>query len=111
MLDNIKSPWPPEGFVAIGNYAFEPPYVPTELQLEQAEQFVFTDPTFANLDESQRRRNVIRLAIAAASSDTMGAQEGSTQRNYIPLIGGGVQMETARHEGTPVHTYIVLKED
>lgn len=100
--------WPPEGHIAVGNYAFAPPLVPTELQLEQAEEFVFTQPTFQKLEEEYRRRNVIRLAIAAASSVLLGETESSAQLNVIPLIGGMVQMTTTRHEGTPVHSYTLM---
>lgn len=111
MLDNATPSWPPEGYTVIGNYAFEPPTVPTELELEQAEQFVFTEPSFEGLDEGQRRRNVMRLAIAAATSETVGIEEDSSHIKYIPLIGTGVQMNSRLHEGTIVHTYSILKED
>lgn len=100
--------WAPEGAVVIGNYAFEPPYVPTELQLEQAEQFIFTESRFEALEESMRRRNVIRLAIAAASNFMMPDEEGALLTNIVPLIGGVVQMTIERHEGSPVLTYSLL---
>jgi hypothetical protein len=100
--------WPPEGYTAVGEYAFAPPCVPSELQVEQAEQFVFTQPAFMSLEEAQRRRNVIRLAIAAASNFMLPSQEGAIQKNFVPLIGGIVEMTIERHEETPVFTYNLL---
>jgi hypothetical protein len=103
-----SSSFPPKGFVAVGEYAFAPPYVPTELQVEQAEQFVFTQPAFLSLGEAQRRRNVIRLAIAAATNFMLPSQEGATQKNFVPLIGGIVEMTIERHDETPVFSYKML---
>jgi hypothetical protein len=103
-----KPNFPPEGFVAVGEYAFKPPFVPSELQVQQAEEFVFTQPSFMELKEAQRRRNVIRLAMSAATNFMLPVQEGSTQQNFVPLIGGIVQMTIERHDETPVVTYHLL---
>ena len=108
MSNPTPAKWPPEGHVAVGEYAFAPPYIPTELQVEQAEEFVFSHASFEPLQESDRRRNVIRLAIAAASDFMLPQQGGRDQKNYVPLIGGIVEMTTSRHEGSPIISYTLL---
>ncbi|GEM_PF-4328419 len=100
--------WPPEGYVAVGSYAFEPPFISTEQQVEQAEQFIFTQPHFVELEESQRRRNVVRLAMATASCFMLGSAEGSQQHNLVSLIGGNAIVVTERHEGTATFTYRLI---
>ena len=103
-----RADWPPEGFIVIGDYAFEPPLVPSELQLQQAEEFVFTQVVFENLREGQRRRNVIRLAIAAAADTMLSLEEGSVQKNFVPLLGGVVEMTSQRHDESSVISYKLL---
>lgn len=97
--------WPPEGFVAVGDYAFEPPFVPTEDQISQAEDFIFTNPAFEELNEDQRRINIIRLARAAATSFMLGPEEGDKEQSFVVLSGGVTQLTTTRHEGTPIFSY------
>lgn len=106
-----ENKWPPEGFVEVGKYAFKPPFIPELQQVEQAEQFVFTHPNFLELGENQRRRNVIRLAIAAASNFILGEEEGDKQLSFIPLIGGLARMTTIRHEGTATFSYDMVEDE
>jgi len=107
------SQWPPEGHEAVGDYAFAPPDVPTAEQVEEAEMFVFSSAAFAKIDESQRRRNVIRLAINSISAEqAVGQEEGSQSTGTIPLIGGVVAIITSvRHEGSVIRRYEIQESE
>jgi hypothetical protein len=98
--------WPPDGFEAIGDYAFEKPLVPTWQQVEDAEMLVFSHPAFLEIQEEQRRLNVVRLATAAASASASLREGIKTETSIIPLIGGVAVIATSKiHEGTVVTHY------
>jgi hypothetical protein len=104
--------WPPDGYTAVGDYAFAPPFIPTEEHIERAEQFIFIDSSFIELKEEERRRNVIRLAVAAATCIVLDTREGDRLYDFVPLIGGKTAKITIeRHDDSPIFTYELLKEE
>lgn len=96
-----------EDLVQVGDYLFSPNVVPSIEQIEEAEMFVFSHPAFAEIEEEQRRRNVIRLVIDSVVAE-QGLESGkiSQQTSVIPLIGGVVITATyICHEGVVVKNY------
>ncbi len=109
MTEANEKNWHQEDLVCVGDYAFSPPFVPTINQIEDAEMFIFSHPVFFELEEGQRRRNVIRLAIDAASAEqSLPVEENSRHISVIPLIGDVVvNVISARHEGIVVRSFEV----
>jgi hypothetical protein len=108
-VTELNNRWPPEGHEAVGDYAFAPPNVPSLEQVEEAEMFIFSNAAFSRIDESQRRRNVIRLAVNSVSTEqTVGQEEGSQSTSTIPLIGNVTVLVTSvRHDGSVISHYEV----
>lgn len=96
-----------EDLVQVGDYLFSPNVVPSIEQIEEAEMFVFSYPAFAEIEEEQRRRNIIRLVIDRVIAE-QGLESGkiSQQTSVIPLIGGVIITATyTRYEGIVVKNY------
>lgn len=106
-----RKDWPPEGFVAVGDYAFSKELVPTQEQVEDAEIFIFARPEFAELEERQRRLSVTRLAIAAAHG-AKGALERGRSTGIVPLYAPGFVaiVESIVHEGSVITSYYSQQE-
>lgn len=102
---SVGPPWPPEGYTEVGSYAFGGPFIPTVDQVEEAEEFVFGNPTFENLEEEQRRRNVIRLAIHHATTEAFRGKG----LGLIPLIGANVEVKFRDEDGVAVREYHIVK--
>lgn len=103
----FEEKWPPDGCTAVGDYAFSGNMTPSLQQVEDAEIYVFTHPDFVDLSEDQRRRNVVRLAMAAGAANSSPAvRAGIEQISLVPLIGGHVVViKSYLYEGVVVSSY------
>ena len=99
----------PEGYMAVGAYGFKPPFVPTITQVEEAEEFIFTNPIFADLTEEHRRRNVIRLAMNISIIDPQVVESPIPRTDKITsmvvLTNGIIEINATMNDGVMVREY------
>lgn len=97
--ESSSQQWPPKGMVAVGDYAFDPEYAPALEELNRIEDFVFNEPGFYDMDETEQYQLVVAIGMHAAARDRLQPAESRDLWSDDIDIGAGLAVRALYTRG------------